>query len=168
MNCPRRAPSSSLSSFKPYGGAGRQKGRTRGDQRGRPEAMRAPRAEDGDRDTSVLGPHSCSSRPKQTNGDRGQWGRMGGKTESYTYSIPSLPVSPKTFPKPGTPPLHPGTPLLHPQYCFFLLFRITPTPQRTLQPDTSLARPPLLHPPPWHPPTVSPCSPPWVQVRALT
>lgn len=68
--------------------------------------MHTSRAEEGEGDTSVPGPHSCSSRTKQTNGNRDQWGRMKwGKTKSYIYSSPFVPVPPKFFLKPGAAPL---------------------------------------------------------------
>lgn len=115
--------------------------------------MSAPKAKEGDGDASALGPHSCSSRPKQTNGDGGERGGMGrgGKTESYTYAIPFLPVSPQAPPEARCSP----SPL---QYCFFLLFTIRPPPQSAPQPGMGLASPPLPPSPPQHPPTLSPRS----------
>lgn len=70
--------------------------------------MHTCRAEEGEGDSSVLGPCSCSSRTKQTNENRDQWGRMKvGKTKSYIYSSPFVPVAPKLFLKPGATPLSP-------------------------------------------------------------
>jgi len=154
VNCPRRRPSSSPSSWRPYGEAGRQKGRTRGGQRGTTgdnEHTQGGRGR-GRRRRKCAWPLLLLFQAKTEKWGQGPVGKEGGrKIKSYTYSTPSLPVSPKTLPQAHCLP----SPL---QYCILLLFRVTPITQSTPQPGMGLASSPLLPPPPWHPPTTSPHS----------
>ena len=75
---------------------------------GQPETMSTPRVAEGegDGDASALGPCSCSSRPKQKSGVRGQWGRRGGGRSRVTPTqLPLSQCPPKPFPKPTASPL---------------------------------------------------------------